>query len=302
VICKDGPLFSDNPEDQNYLVVLCSFDTVHNPAIEEVIFRFSQHEPLSHVICYSIRGIPYASKAEDECVPHIMKELIRHDLLAINSVELGKHTALHKIISTLHEIPMAEMEGRSKKQICRHFLLIAILCIAFGAYAQWSDYTTTFHEEYYRSYSYRNGLPVGIDKLNAVALADCDDYYLFRLSEMLPVSIQRIGNPAGVRSADPAVQAFYDAIDSPYIEFSYHTDDTLDAAVHADQEGNILFVMHYQASTAAADFSEYPDGWSPYFLTLNGEKTKFSRCLFTYDPEGQLSEIQFFPNSRNQQN
>lgn len=301
VVRRDGSLYSGNPEDQNYLIVLCSFHTVRDPGIEAAISRFSEHEPLSHIICYTIRGIPCAKDSENECLPHILTQLTQHDLLAINSVELGNVTALHKIISSLHGIPMRELEQRYNKQIRQHYLLIALLYLFYAADGIWSEYTATSHEEYYRTYSYRNGVPVGIDKLYTAALANCSDYYVFKVHENLPVSIQRIGSPAGVRSADPDIQAFYDAIDSPYIEFSYHTDDTLDAAVHADQEGYILFVMNYSAGTTAVDFSRYPDGWTPYFLTLNGERTNFSRCLFVYDSEGQLSEIQYFSNSRNLQ-
>lgn len=296
----NGPLFSETPGDRNYLIVLCSFHTVNDPYIAEVITRFYEKEPLSHIVPYTISGIPCAHDPADECLPQVLSEITRNDLLAINSVVLSKHAAIQKVISTVHDIPLAELEQRNEKRRRHRILMTVLFCLAVFLYGSWSNYTVKTRSEYYRSFTYINGVPEGVDRLNFLERIGCKDYYLFQVHYQSVSSIQSIGNPEGARSADPQIQAFYDAIDTPCVQFVRHLDGTPDAAVHMDSAGNVLFVMNYCAGMDAADFSRHTDGIDPYFLTLDGKTTEWARCLFDYDDTGTLTAISYRTNSRNE--
>lgn len=291
--------FTGDPSAQNYLIVLCSMHTVNDDKVAADIRRFHANEQTSHIIPYVIGGQPHANDPKNECLPRIFTEILNSELLAVNSIELGGRTAFHRIISAIHNIPLNTLERRSKRQQIRRWLFIGLMTVLVCACSAYSEYTTSSHTEYYRSYTYAYGVPVGMERLTFAQRLKCKDYYIFEMHHTVPLSVRRAGNPPAMTAKDPSLQKYYDAIGTPAAIYSYHTDGTLDSAVHTDADGNILFVINYLAEGSVADFSELPDSIEPYFLSLDGEKTDYSRCLFEYDEEGCVSEIRYLINSRN---
>lgn len=298
VIHPDLRQLSDDPEDRNYLIVLCSTDTAEHPQIEADIRRFHEKEPLTHIIPYVAGGQPNAKDPKNECLPRILMELSSNDLLAVNPLQLGRQIALHKVISTINGISVEELEQRGRKERLRYRSIACLLTACVLLYVLWNEYSTRAHTEYYRSYTYAYGVPVGRERLGYVERLFCEDYYIFRVHYTEPVSIERVGDPPRVETEDPDARAYYDAIDTPMVQFCYHMDGALDAAVHADAEGTILFVIHYLAGGTAADFSCQPDGIEPYYLMPEGQEAAYSRCMYEYDGEGNLSAVRYLLNSR----
>lgn len=289
-----------NPQDAVYLIVICSLHTPQDLQMEETIRLFLRQMPVDHVIPYVVGGTPYAKDGRNECVPRILRQQMQSDLLAIDALTMKRRTALHRIISTIHNISMEELEKRSRRQQIRRGIIAALIAGALLLYSGYSEYTTGMHTEYYRSFSYAYGVPVGVERLGFLQRQTCEDYYVFEVNDDDPLLVKRVGNPE-MTVRDSVAAEYYAAIDTPQISFSYQTDGTLDAAVHADEMGNILFVINYSANNTVADLSELPDGIEPYGLQISAGQTPYSRCVYTYDLEGNLTQIQYYPNSRNVQ-
>ena len=289
-----------NSEDEIYLVVICSLQTAQDPQIEETIHRFLLQMPIDHVVPYVVGGTPYAKNGHNECIPYVLRQRMQSDLLAIDALALKRRTALNKIISTVHDISMKELEKRSRRQQIRRGILAALAAGALLLYSGYSEYTTGMHTEYYRSFSYAYGVPVGVERLGVMQRLLCEDYYVFEVNHDDPLTVRQIGNPElTVSNANAA--AYYERIDTPQIVFSYQTDGSLDAAVHADETGKILFVINYSANNTVADFSKLPDGIEPYCLQADTGQVPYSRCVFTYDTEGNLADVEYYHCSRNTQ-
>lgn len=298
-ITLNSSAYINEPLEKEFLIILCSLNTVDDGKISEAISRFRTKEQAAHIIPYVIGGQPHAADIKNECIPRILTELSGSELLAVNSIELGKRTAFHRIIAAIHGIPLNILEQRDKRQRIRRWVSTGLLIAAFLAYSSYSEYTASTHTEYYRSYTYSYGIPVGIDRLNFAERIKCDNYYIFRVNHTTtPLSIKRVGNPPAVAAKTPDLQEYYDAVDTPVIHFSYHTDGTPDAAVHTESDGKILFVINYLADSKIADFSQLPNSENPYFLSLDGEQTEYSRCAFEYDENGSLADIRYLTNSR----
>lgn len=290
--------YTNEPLEKEFLIVLCSLNTVDDGKISEAIRYFYARGQMAHIIPYVISGQPHAADIKNECIPRVLTELSGSELLAVNSIELGNRTAFHRVIAAIHEIPLNILEQRDKRQRIRQWVSTGLLIAVLIAYSSYSEYTASAHTEYYRSYTYSYGIPVGIDRLDFAQRRNCDNYYIFRVNHTTPLSIQRVGNPPAVAAKTPDLQEYYDAVDTPVIHFSYHTDGTPDAAVHTESDGKILFVINYLAGGKIADFSQLPNSENPYFLSLDGEQTEYSRCAFEYDENGSLADIRYLTNSR----
>jgi len=287
-----------NSEDQIYLIVICSLHTARDPQIEETIRQFLLQMPIDHVIPYVVGGMPYAKNGDNECIPYILRQQRRSDLLAIDTLALKRRTALNKIISTIHDVSVKDLEKRSRRQQIRRGVLAALAAGVLLLYSGYSEYTTETHTEYYRSFSYAYGVPVGVEKLSVWERWTCEDYYVFEVNYEDPLKVQRIGNPEMTVSGANAA-AYYEIIDTPQIIFSYHTDGSLDAVVHTDEMGKILFVINYSVNNTVADFSKLPNGIEPYYLQTDAGQIPCSRCVFTYDTQGNLTDVQYCHGSRN---
>lgn len=291
-------LFSPQPEDENYLVVICSRRAAADPRVEADIVRFCDQQPVTRIVPYVVNGIPNAREPKNECLPAALRRLGGGELLAANAATLGKQRAVNKIISSVCGIRLDELERRSQKQRTRRITVTVSMVLLFLLYALYSEYSTSSRTEYYREIVYENHVPAGVGRLGFIGRLFVPDHYIFKINHTSVLSVTRVGGPAGYTPADPALAAFYQAIDSPVVHYSYHTDGELDAAVHTQADGTILFVMNYTAGMTAVDLSLLPDGIEPYFLVIDGRQSEFSRCVFTYGDRGELTAVQYFPSSR----
>lgn len=297
----DNELFSEQEGVKNYLIVVCSFNSVNSSSIRDEVIRFLERESYTHIIPYVIGGIPYAKDPKNECIPEILKTGVEQELLAVNRLELGKQRALCRIISTVYGIGLDKLLKRAERQEKRRRIRIWTLCVFLFGVILYSDYTVTARTEYYRSIEYINNAPRGIDRVYFWERLFVKDYYEFWINYKNVLSVKRIGDPQPYHAADEAVDQYYQTIDAPYIQFTYHTDGTMDASVHYDEEGNLMYVLNYVSGMAAVDFSAKPDGIMCYYLFPDGQQNGYSRALLTYDEEGYLVEIKYVKNSRNGQ-
>lgn len=292
-ILVDEDLFAKSSAVSNYLIVICSLKSVNDPQISDVIRIFAGREPADHVIPYVISGTPNAANPENECFPEVMKQLSKNDLLASNVLELGKRRAFYRIIATICGIRPDELEKRVKRQEKRQFAVSFLVAFLIIGYIMYSEYSTNTRSAYYRAYEYVNNAPVGVERLPWIVHWFYQDYYIFRINEKQVLSIRRVGDAPVYMPEKEEVAEYYRAIDAPSVQFTYHTNGCMDAAIHRDETGNILFVMNYTAGMTAVDLSQGPDGIRPYYLYPGGENKGYSRCILSYDKDGYLSHVEY---------
>lgn len=110
-----------------------------------------------------------------------------------------------------------------------------------------------------------------------------DEYYTFYYSTDLVTCVVRSSGMADNTDGNP----YLSAIDTSVVSIAYHSGRTVDTIAHLDASGKPVFFMNY------------PAGLEPYHLVIDGVETDITRCIYTYDEIGHLTEITYKTDSRN---
>lgn len=288
-IVVDNNLFSTDPQDRNYLIVFCSPSCVADLAVAETIRQFRAQESSDRILLYVQKGIPHAQDTTEECLPGILGELGLNDLVTSN--------AFYWIISSVCDIPLEQLEQRGKRHRIVRGVVIVLLMLGIAAALVLDHFNTHRVTVYCRSIRYENAVPVGVGWLGFWPKLFCSDYYRLTVSDWRICEFTMEGTPTITASDDSDVQAYYRAINSPSVTILYSHDGSPDSALHYDEEGNLLFSIHYIGGISAADLSADLFNFVPYYLLPDAE---CSRCCFIYDKSGQLTDLRWYPNSRNE--
>jgi len=283
----DHSLYTNAPDCHNILIVLCSFHSVHDTTVEQQIRTFHEEAPQGQIIPYVCSGIPHAADPKNECIPDILQHLYGSELLAINPLETGLRIGFLRLIATIYHLPPDQLIQRSQQQSRRRILCLCLVILLVGGYIFFSEYTTYAHKEYYRSYTYRNSIPLGIDRIY-LPIGDYYEFSVYAQGTDQVTQIRTVGNPKPPQADADSVSEYLQAINAPCIRFCYHSDNTLDAMILYDESGSIRFVMHFGGEMSTVNFSTAPDGITPYFPLAERNCSCFR---LTYDSQGQLQNI-----------
>lgn len=100
-------------EKTEYLIVLCSKESANSKWVNDEIFYFSKMRNYHYIIPVIIDDV---EKPEKECFPPSLRKIIKkHELLAINYVELGLDLTCVKIISYILGIKLNKMWDKHLK-------------------------------------------------------------------------------------------------------------------------------------------------------------------------------------------
>lgn len=281
-------LYNETQECINYLVVICSFNSANDKAVEKEISDFMEKCPINRIVPFVVSGTVNSRNPCDECIPLILREYTAKDMIAIDTLALGWRRAVCKLICEFHSLELSTLE----KRIFWHNLknaakILALIAIIIGILC--SEYYH-FGKVYYKEIKYSYHAPVGIDRLNIIERLFEKDYYIFTVATGTVTSVQKRGNPTVYSTGNELQDNYYQIISSPETFYTYHTDGTLDAQINMDENKNTLFIINYGANVDDAYFSADIQGFKPYRIKFK-DGTEFCRCSFTYDEQGCMEDI-----------
>ena len=292
---ENRPLWDGTGAD--CLIVICSRLSAVDKRIDAEIKAFRNVCPGGKVIPYVIDGIPNAKLPQEECFPPMLRANETEEAFAVSEKELGRRHALLRLIATLFDIPLDTLTERAlanKRRVMMTFLTAGAVVASFVLCWVIRDYLI-WHQEYYSSYEYRYGVPCGVGRIYFPEWQNRKEYYIFSYASG---HVTRVEPSPGI-SGFPEENPYLSAINTPVIMITYHTDCTVDTIVHMNEENQPLFYMNYLAGNTCADFSTDEAGLEPYTLVIDGAETDITRCVYTYDENGYLTEVKYLSDSRN---
>lgn len=233
----------DEVAASKYLIVICSKNACANSRYldEELDFFLESGGDISRVVPLIV------DESDDpvrECFPRRLRELSdRETIVAANVYDDGRRSALIKMVATMLELRVEELEGDEARRRARRRIMAA----AFGVLlvtcmiALW-DYFRV-RTAYYLDYTEVRGVPEGIHALSKAEVSSMSEHYAIDYSRGA-VRALRCENSAGVVVAESRM----DRADRPaQATYEYRERGRLDRVTWMDESGETVLVLDYDS-------------------------------------------------------
>lgn len=172
-------------EESKYLVVVCSPHSARSEWVNNEVRTFIEWGRLEYIIPFIIEGTPNSGD-ERECFPLSLREYVAHhpdhELLGINTAEVGREKAFIRVISRMLGVSFDELwkrhERARRRRIATLVCSAAILLSAFYYFALPVSLTIRLKDDHHM-------LPLPDD---AALVVNSAEYPLNRLDTMLSIS------------------------------------------------------------------------------------------------------------------
>lgn len=276
------------PEDSVILAV-ASRKSAASKAFNDALQTFIQ-QTNKLVLPFIIDGIPHSDIPQEECFCPVLRKQQQDEYYAANVQEDGFGNALQRSISTISGIQLEILLQSRRKRRKRRRAVIAALMLLFVGYLILDTWYYNHTDQYYETYTYCNGMPTGIHRLQAWELFGMERYYRFEKSGSGLFGVVREGEQDTTLCQDG-----FSGICDPkeILIFTDYYDNWLDSLIYVDDAGQIIAVANYSAQNTCIDYSLDTDGIEPYRIAPNGIKSDFSRCILTYRQDGSVEHVKF---------
>lgn len=120
-------------EDSHYLIVVCSPRAATSKWVNDEVEYFISLGKQDKVIPYIIEGVPHANNPAEECFPPALLKLSKEkELLGANINEVGKDSAIIRVVSRMFNIRFDTLYQRyQREQKKRRILVIIAVSLVF---------------------------------------------------------------------------------------------------------------------------------------------------------------------------
>ena len=295
-------------EESRFLIVICSPNSAASDWVSQEIRHFKELGRGAQIIPFIVAGEPHAKDPEKECFPAALLE-DEKDILGVSVLELGRHHAFLRVLSTMLGLGYDKLVQRDKKRLMRRYMMAGLAVLLLLLAAAGTAWYLMPHEKYYNEYVYRHEIPVGLTELTREERETDTEYYRITTQRGRVVKLERVNHAGAI--VQPVV---YDIRqESPALKFVYDSDGRLSSVEECDQYGTPVRVKQYTQNMGAVDFTT--PGYESEALTLHGDMTRalsidaanergeqhseIARQLQAYDENGYLTQVLYMRDNRN---
>lgn len=236
-------------EQSEYLIVVCSPESAQVDWLDREIRYFQALGRNRNIIPLIVDGEPHAKESVRECYSPALLNKGEDELLGVSVRELGRRQAVLRIIASLMHLRFDQLVMRDKRRAHRRRLTAAGVLAALFIVSAGVVWYETPHSACYRSYVYRDELPVGLVKIGPEAQRTAHDYYRIVTCRNKVIRLERINSSGEV--TDSLVASDID--DFPVTEFTYNEKGRLKSATKRDVFGNVCMVKDYTQDLGTVD-------------------------------------------------
>lgn len=298
-------------EKSRFLILICSPASAQSDWVNDEVRTFIELGRTDRIIPVILSGTPDGGDPATECFPPALRALDRDTKpLGVSVPEYGRRGCCLRVIASLLDIRLNQIIDRDKiirrRRRLARAVSAAFLCAALG-FLLWYNVPV---KSYYRDYTYRWDLPVGLDRVSAAERKCRGNTYCFTAKRGRVIAVER-KNAAG-SVADPELVQLW--TEPSVVRFSYEDiglfgKKSLSSKEYYSSGGKKLLSLQYSIADGsgtravdliAPDLGSSAAGAVAYTTDLAMAATSdfdelttirciVSRYLQSYDAEGRMT-------------